>query len=328
MPYLSVLVPCYRVEEYLDECLDSILVEGGARDLEVIAIDDASPDATGEILDRRAAADERLRVLHLDRNVGLGEARNRALEQARGTYVLFCDSDDRYADGALEAIERRLRRTTPEMLIFGHADLLPDGSTRRTRRDLLLSRLAVADTFVVRERPEVLQLIPAAWTRAFQRGFLLREDLRFPSTHYEEVGVTYRSLFLAGRISVLDERCYLYRQRATGSITRTPSRDHFAIFERYAEAFAVLESRPDLADLRGPLLEAAVRHELHVLDSPRRIPEEDRERFFAEVVAQHRRHRPKWWRPPLTAVGLKHLLVATGSFPLYETLRRVKDARR
>src|SRR5215469_11385129 len=99
MPVISVIVPVYRVAEFLPACLDSIL--SGDFDIEVIAVDDASPDGSGAILDQRAAADPRLRVVHLDRNGGQGNARNLALEQATGEYVWFVDGDDMVADGGL-----------------------------------------------------------------------------------------------------------------------------------------------------------------------------------------------------------------------------------
>src|SRR5947207_10172951 len=94
-PLLSLVLPVHGVARYLPACLDSILAQPGpAGGLEVIAVDDASPDACGAILDRRAAADPRLRVIHLAERVGPGPARMRGLAQARGDYLWFADPDD------------------------------------------------------------------------------------------------------------------------------------------------------------------------------------------------------------------------------------------
>ena len=82
MAAISVIVPVYDVAEYLPGCLDSILTADAG--LEVIAVDDASPDGSGAILDERAAADPRLRVVHLERNGGQGAARNLALGHGNG----------------------------------------------------------------------------------------------------------------------------------------------------------------------------------------------------------------------------------------------------
>src|SRR5919201_5990363 len=85
---LSVIIPVHRVQGYLRECLNSILDDAGPN-IEVVAIDDKSPDRCGEILDEFAERDSRVRVTHLEENVGLGQARNIGLQMATGDYVWF-----------------------------------------------------------------------------------------------------------------------------------------------------------------------------------------------------------------------------------------------
>src|SRR6266568_8387624 len=109
-PRLSIVIPVFAVEDYLAECLDSILIHA-APDLEVIAVEDCSPDRCGEMLDAYAAKDSRLQVIHLERNRGLGAARDIGVEQAGGEYIWFVDSDDRLAPGAVPAVLERLART-------------------------------------------------------------------------------------------------------------------------------------------------------------------------------------------------------------------------
>ena len=120
MPRFSIIVPVFKVQGYLRECLDSVLGQSYP-DFEVIAVDDCSPDGCGAILDEYAARDERVQVMHLPENVGLGRARNAGLEEARGDYVLFLDSDDFYTPGLLAAVAARLdERRGP-----GHPGLRP-----------------------------------------------------------------------------------------------------------------------------------------------------------------------------------------------------------
>lgn len=91
-PALSIIVPVYRVEQYLTECIDSILAQTFT-DWELILVDDGSPDGSGAICDRYAARDSRIRVIHKP-NGGVSAARNDALDIARGRYITFVDSDD------------------------------------------------------------------------------------------------------------------------------------------------------------------------------------------------------------------------------------------
>ena len=100
---ISILVPVYNVEKYLPACLDSVLSQS-LKEIEVICIDDASPDRCGEILDAYAAKDSRVKVIHLPENHRQGYGRNRGLERASGTYCYFLDSDDTIVPEALEEL--------------------------------------------------------------------------------------------------------------------------------------------------------------------------------------------------------------------------------
>ena len=89
---ISVIVPIYKVENYLNRCVESIRKQT-YRNLEIILVDDGSPDACGEMCDRYAQEDSRIRVIHKE-NGGLSDARNAGIEVAAGEYIAFIDSDD------------------------------------------------------------------------------------------------------------------------------------------------------------------------------------------------------------------------------------------
>src|SRR5689334_17200798 len=113
-PLLSLVLPVGAVADYLPACLDSVLGQAGpATDVEVIAVDDAAPDGSGAILDACAAANPRLRVVHLAERGGPGPARMRGLAEATGAYVWFADPDDLLAEGAVAAVAQRLRADRP-----------------------------------------------------------------------------------------------------------------------------------------------------------------------------------------------------------------------
>lgn len=127
MALISVIVPAYGVQAYLRECLLSVL-EQDFTDVEIIAVNDCSPDASGAIIDEVAAIDPRIRPVHLAQNAGLGGARNAGLAAASGRYVLFLDGDDTLAPGSLAAIADRLDYGDyPQLLIYDYARTWWDG---------------------------------------------------------------------------------------------------------------------------------------------------------------------------------------------------------
>ena len=97
---ISVIIPCYNVEKYIDRCMESVLNQT-YRNLEIILVDDGSTDGTGEIIKKYAEHDHRIKILH-QKNKGAGAARNAGMEIASGSYIGFVDSDDWIAEDMYE----------------------------------------------------------------------------------------------------------------------------------------------------------------------------------------------------------------------------------
>lgn len=117
MPEFSIIVPIYKVEKYLEICIDSIIGQSFCN-FELILVDDGSPDTCGEICDRYSSSDTRVKVVHKE-NGGLSSARNAGLDIATGKYVIFIDSDDFWDDAsALEHIHINLTETDADVLVF------------------------------------------------------------------------------------------------------------------------------------------------------------------------------------------------------------------
>lgn len=129
-PLISVIVPVYRVEPYLRRCVDSIL-EQTYHNLEVILVDDGSPDACGSICDEYAEKDCRVRVIH-KANGGLSDARNAGLAIMTGQYVAFVDSDDWIGPGMYETLMGLLRQFDADMAVCSVADELDQGDRIQT----------------------------------------------------------------------------------------------------------------------------------------------------------------------------------------------------
>jgi CDP-glycerol glycerophosphotransferase (TagB/SpsB family)/glycosyltransferase involved in cell wall biosynthesis len=297
VPRFTVIIPCFKVQGFLRECLDSVL-EQCYRDIEVVAVDDCSPDGSGAILDEYAARDDRVRVLHLAENVGLGRARNAGLPHARGDYLFFLDSDDTLTPGALRALADRLAETDdPDVLVFDYARTYWWGGTRRNVLAHILTE-AGDGTFTAAEHPAILDLLMVVWNKVYRRGFVEAGGFTFPPGYYEDTPWTFPVLLSAGRIAVLDRICLNYRQRRQGNILSTTSRKHFDVHQQYERVFAFVEDRPELASWR-PFLHAKMgEHCLDILAKPDRLPPSDKAEFFRRTAELFARHKPAGVRVP------------------------------
>ncbi|SCF02982.1 CDP-glycerol:poly(glycerophosphate) glycerophosphotransferase [Micromonospora haikouensis] len=328
MTLISFVVPAYRVQAYLSECLDSILGQP-FDDVEVIGVDDHSPDGSGDILADYAARDHRVHAVRLDDNVGLGPARNIGLDRAGGEYVWFVDGDDWLAPDCLAEVAARLRRTRPDVLLVDHVRVRWDGRATRSALADVLPTPPGEETFRLAERPETLRLLHTAWNKLVRREFLVDLGLRFEPGWYEDVAFSYPLLLAAERIGVLDRVCLNYRQRRAGAITRTRGDRHFEVFVQWHRVFRWMDGRtPPVDGLRPAVFERMIWHYLTVLGNGERIAPELRSAFFDRIAADHARWLPPGGYPaPPGVEGLKHRLVAAGRWRTFSALRAANQAR-
>jgi CDP-glycerol glycerophosphotransferase len=217
---LSVVVPIYNVEDYLFSCLESLAAQTYPN-LEVILVDDGSPDSSGAMADAFAAGREHWRVLHVE-NGGLGRARNIGLDAATGEYVAFVDSDDLVPRDAFELMMHAVLGSGSDMVSGGA--LRYDGARARPSP---LHRQAVPETRMathVRQMP-CLVYDTTAWNKIFRRQFLLDHDLRFAEgIYYEDIPLTVPAHFLARSVDLIEEPVYLWRERQTAEQSITQRR--------------------------------------------------------------------------------------------------------
>lgn len=155
-PKLSVVVPVYNVEKYIGEMIES-LQKQTLRDLEIILVDDGSPDNSGAICDEYAAKDERIKVIHKP-NGGVGAARNDGLDAATGEWIVFCDSDDWVEADAFEKLILLGEKHEADV-VFGDANLVYGDTVQKTQ--------FYKDEFVTSDRNLIDQLIAADFSRTY-----------------------------------------------------------------------------------------------------------------------------------------------------------------
>ena len=325
MTLLSIVLPVYKVQGYLRQCLDSLL-DQSFTDVEIVAVDDRSPDHSGEILAEYAARDPRVRVVSLAENVGLGRARNAGLAQATGEYVWFVDSDDWLAAGGLAAVADRLRATDADVLIVGFDRVHWDGKVDTRNVNQALAQ--APETFTLESWPRIVNILHVAWNKIVRRDLLVKLGFQFEQGWYEDVSFTYPVLAAAGRVSTLPVTCVHYRQRRTGAITRTVGDRHFEIFDHWEHALALVDQYSDRAEALRPLLfRRMIWHFLLVLRNPDRVPRESRRRFFQRMNEVYQRYLPPGGYPEFEGTqGLRQRLVGRGNYLALRGLELTVDA--
>jgi CDP-glycerol glycerophosphotransferase len=326
-PRISVVVPVFGVEAELGDCIESILGQSFT-DIEVIAVDDHSPDGCGAILDGYARQDLRVRVIHLDRTAGPGNARNAGVDRASGQYVWFVDGDDVLPDGAMAAIAAQLDRTEPDVLLIGFERLQESGAAEPNAWRHLLRQARAGAVFTLADRPEVIRLSMTSWSKVISRKFYCGLGLRFGPGIHEDVPITCALLLAAERLATLDRVCYRYRERRGGALTNTPTNDHFQVFGRYESVFAGLDAGPaEAARLRPLLFDRAIWHYTSIFGAPGALPDSARREFFHRMSAQFAQFKPAGYSYPRGLHGIKYRLVERDAYHRYLLVQPLNQAR-
>lgn len=233
MPKVTVIIPVYKTEKYLPECMDSVLGQT-LKDIEIIAVDDHSPDRCGEILDQYAAADSRVRVFHLEVNSTQGYGRNLGLDNAEGKYVYFLDSDDMLAKNALEVLYAKAEELELDGIFFDAEVIFENEALEKKFKAFPGTMKAEYEDRVFEGVDFYNQLITNDdWTcyvqkQFWKRSFLIENEVRSPvrSAHEDEV-FAFEAILLAKRIYHLPEKFFIRRFRENSVMTVPASPDDF-----------------------------------------------------------------------------------------------------
>ncbi|MBC8081136.1 MAG: glycosyltransferase [Gorillibacterium sp.] len=219
-PCVSIILPIYKVEAYLPACLDSILASM-LREIEVILVDDGSPDRCGEIADHYAALDSRIKVIH-QQNAGSSSARNAGVRLAVGEYVGFVDPDDWIADDMFSAMYAAAKRDDADAVICGLYECYEDLDTCIPVRYPFLPRLVVGQEEVHRTIMTPLlsgQLHAFTWNKIFRRSILLQHGIESPEDMplMQDVVFNQDALSVMNRIAYVDRSLYYFRRHSASN---------------------------------------------------------------------------------------------------------------
>ncbi len=268
-PFVSVIMPVYNVEEFIEQGMDTLLNQT-MRNIEIIVVDDGSTDRSLEILNSYAAKDSRVRVF-TQQNKFAGAARNLGLANARGEYVIFLDSDDFFARSLCEDAYFAGKVHNADVVVFGAKHYNNATGQYKEAKWLLNGFLAPQkQPFNYHDCPDALYRIttPAPWTKMFRREFVQKAGLQFQHIqNANDLFFTYSALAMADRIVTLDRPLVYYRVGLVTNLQTTKKRYPFCFYEAYRAWHDKLVELGALDTLRQSYVNVALSGCLHNLRS-------------------------------------------------------------
>lgn len=219
----SIVIPVYKVEKYLQSCVDSVLNQTYS-DFEIILVDDGSPDSCPLICDQYASTDTRVRVIH-QKNAGLAAARNSGTKIAKGDYICYIDSDDYLADNFVLQLLAEKTENNPDIVNYKFQEWFEnDGHTAECKFDYDVPTEGRSLSEIYCSLIDKDAYYNSAWSKIIRRSLLIDNNIQFEEGLLGEDNEWYYHVVMAAKTVVLvDKPFYIYRRRQ-GSITSTTTR--------------------------------------------------------------------------------------------------------
>ena len=231
----SIIVPIYKVEKYLNKCIDSILNQT-YQDFELILVDDGSPDNCPQICDEYAEKDKRVRVIHKN-NAGLVAARNTGIKAAKGEYVCYVDGDDWILDNLLQTVwDKAISKYDVEMVVYSAVrqftdtqeqipKAVPEGLYNKNKLKTDVYPYMMYDS---RKTFCTGLIFPVAWNKIFKRDFLLKHYCKEERIRMgEDNAFIFECLYAAENVFFCDDILYIYNQLNVESMVHSYDSNRF-----------------------------------------------------------------------------------------------------
>lgn len=213
---VSIIVPVYKVEQYLERCVKSILNQT-YKNIEVILVDDGSPDNCGKICDMFAKQDNRIIVIHKS-NGGLSDARNKGIEIAKGKYIGFVDSDDYIEEDMFENLYNLCIERNADISMVSYREI-QNGVNINENSNYSYQIIEYDKINAIKELLKDNKIKNYAWNKLYKKE--LFNEIRYPIKRaYEDVGTTYKLFYLANKIVWYDTPKYNYVRRINSIVSK------------------------------------------------------------------------------------------------------------
>lgn len=288
---MSIVIPMFKAENRIAHALSTI-IEQGRKDIEIICVDDVSPDNQVAVVEKLQENNPAIRLIRNTRNLGPGGSTNAGIDAAVGDYIVIVHADDTLLPGALDSLLSHIITETPDMVLIG-CDEYRRGKIRSLTDDSLTNELATHPGLLTAEAdPRVLLWPPGPWSKVYRRAFLNEKGLRFPEGVFEDIPWSIHTTVHAEKITVLPGPIYRYvtaEKDSSITTTLTPRNlDRLNQIRLIRDGLAI----PDLDPAVRQHISALVA--VHLIWANRAayktLPPNTHEQFFLDSVAELR-----WW---------------------------------
>lgn len=250
-PKVSIIVPVYNVEPYLRQCLNS-LVNQSLKEIEILVINDGSPDNSQAIIDEFALNYPKVIKSIIKKNGGVSETRNVGIKQATGEYIGFVDSDDYIDSTMFEKLYLQAQKTGAEIVVCDYVKDFGD-EVQQTNN---INNWNIFNNSI-KDQPKLLfQAKPYLWNKLYQRKFFLQTKLIFPVGQvFEDSAIIYQLLYLANKVAVVNEQLYFYRFKRDDSIINTVNENIFDIFKSCDSILGFFKKQPEYQQNLTPVIQ-------------------------------------------------------------------------
>ena len=223
---VSILVPIFNMEKYLNKCLDS-LVNQTLKDIEIILINDGSTDDSFKIINDYAKQDERIKIINKE-NTGYGASMNMGLDFAQGKYIGIVEPDDFVSINMFEKLSEKISKYDCDLV---KSDFYICNSERKQKiKFSQIEKYKTNEIINAKTNPEILKLIPSIWSAVYKKDFLIKNNIRFletPGASFQDTSFSIKTLMNAEKLMLIPDAYLFYNDANNSSSTKNKGKIYF-----------------------------------------------------------------------------------------------------
>lgn len=222
-PIISIIVACYKCDDYLPKCLEA-LCDQTLKDIEIVCVNDASPDNVADILNKWSKKDNRIVVITNEENIGLSASRNRGVSESKSDYIMFCDADDFYEPTMCEEMLNAIQNNKVDLAACG-TNIIYHAHEEMKLSDINYYSIKYSGQTRITE-DVILNTDSSSWNKIFKKSFITENKISFPEgLYYEDAYFTSAYLCCSKRIYFIDKQLHNYVRRESSIMSTTWSKD-------------------------------------------------------------------------------------------------------